>query len=147
MKKHLIILMLLLLTSCSQTKEDSPEQQIRQVLANIEQGIEDRSLSAVMDNIDDNYNDHQGRTKKDLKRYLQLQILRNQNITIFSKIRSLEVNQQLASIELSAASAARGVDLNIETNRLKADSHRASIVLTETNDGWKVTSSSWNRGW
>ncbi len=148
MKKHLLIFLFISMASagCNQT-QSTPEQQIRDTLNSIEQGVEERSLSQAIDNIDDNYKDHQGRTKQDIKRYLQLQILRNQNITILSRIKSIEINQNIASVELSAATAARGTDLTIEANRLKADSHKASIVLKETAGQWKITSSSWQRGW
>lgn len=147
MKQLSLVLMLIVLHACNNSQHDTPEQQIRKVLSSIEQGIEERSLSQVIDHIDDDYKDHHGRIKQDIKRYVQLQILRNQNITVFTRIKSIEIEDIYASVELSAATAARGVDLNIEANRLKADSHKASIVFKNNSEGWQITSSSWQRGW
>jgi len=147
MKNSILLLLTILITGCGSSEPNSPEQQIRSVLTSIEEGVENRSLSQVTALIDDDYRDHKGQTKKEIKRYIQLQILRNQNISILTRVSSIEIEGTSASVELSVATAARGVDLNIEKNRLKADSHKASIVLIETNGEWKVTSSSWKRGW
>ena len=144
MKKHCIIFILLLLTAACGENSSTPEQQVKKVIANIEQGIEEGSLSQVVDHIDDYYIDHNGWTKKDITRYLQLQILRNQNITLLSRITSLEISKNTASVELSVASAARGTNLTIEANRLKADIHNISIVLNNNSGSWNIVSSSWD---
>jgi len=127
MKYQLLIFTLIFFAACSKNP-DSPEEQIKGK------------------HLDDNYLDHKGRTKQDLKRYLQLQILRNQNITILSKIKSINVTENTASVELSSASAAKGTDLTIAANRLKANIRNVSLVLKHNSGAWKVVSASWNRG-
>ena len=144
-KYQLLIFTLIFFAACNKNP-DSPEEQIKGVIASIEQGIEDRSLSQVIKHLDDNYLDHKGRTKQDLKRYLQLQILRNQNITILSKIKSINITENTASVELSSASAAKGTDLTIAANRLKANIRNVSLVLKHNSGAWKVVSASWNKG-
>jgi len=139
------LLCTVLISSCADP--ESPEQQIRSVLSTIESGIEERSLSNVADNISRDYQDHNGHNKKDIVRIAQWQILKNQNISVLSSIHSIEVNGDIASVELSAASASRGVDLNIEANRLKASSYKFSVVLKNQSGEWKITSLSWKRGW
>ena len=143
MKTHCIIFILLFLTACG-GNSDNPEQQVKKVITNIEKGIEEGSLSQVIDHIDDYYIDHNGWTKKDITRYLQLQILRNQNITLLSRIKSIEISQNTASVELAVASAARGTNLTLEENRLKADIHNISIVLNNSSGSWNIVSSSWD---
>jgi len=143
MKTHCIIFILLFLTACG-GNSDNPEQQVKKVITSIEQGIEEGSLSQVIDHIDDYYIDHNGWTKKDITRYLQLQILRNQNITLLSRIKSIEISQKTASVELAVASAARGTNLTLEENRLKADIHNISIVLNNSSGSWNIVSSSWD---
>jgi len=141
----------LVLSACSGSEPESPEQQVRAVLAAIEEASEQRSLSGMMQHISNDYIDHRGNTNKDVKRLLQIHLLRNQNISVFTRISSLEVNTdsqpQTASVELSAAMAARGVDLSLETNRLKANTHRFSLALTLEGDAWRISSGSWQRGW
>jgi len=147
MKKLVIIIGLLSLFACNNDSSLDPEQEIRQTLASIEEGIEQRSLSQVVDHISDDYSDHQGRVKKDIKRLTQLQILRNQNIHLFTRIKSIEINELYASVELSTAMASRGVDLSIAENRLKANSYKSSIVLKNESGDWRVVSTSWQTGW
>jgi len=146
-KLSIIIGLFYLCAACSNDLDLSPEQEIRNTLSSIEEGIEQRSLSQVIDHISDDYNDHQGRKKQDIKRMTQLQILRNQKIHLFTRIKSIEINEAYASVELSTAMTSRGVDLSIDKNRLKADSYKSSIVLKSTSGKWLVTSASWETGW
>lgn len=146
MKKLIIICISLHLSACSSDK-GSPEQKIRDLLTSMEQGLEQRSVSQIMDHISDNYRDADGRLKQELKSYSQLQILRNQNIHIFTRIKSIEVNENKATASLSLAMTSKTVDLSIEQNRLNADSYTASITLNEESGTWKITSVKWKRGW
>jgi len=145
--KIISIAILLLLAACSETEQTTPEAKIRAVVAQIEEGVEQRSLSQVIDHISDDYSDHKGRDKKSIARMTQLQILRNQNIHILTRIKSINIDNHYASIELSSAMSSRSLDLNIEANRLKADSYRASLALKNESGQWRIISSSWQRGW
>lgn len=147
MKKLIIIAIFLLMTACGDSDTQTPEQQIKKVLTVIEEGIENRSLSQVIDNISNDYNDPHGRNKKEIKRLTQFQILKNQNIHIFTRIKSIEIDNDYASVELSAAMTSRAIDLTIEKNRLKADTYKASIVLKNESGQWRAISSSWQQGW
>jgi len=138
---------LLLLAACGAEEALSPENQVRATLASIEQAAEQRSMTDFMQFIADDYADHHGNDKKRIRGIMQLQFLRNQNINIFSRIRSIDIQDGTASVELSAAMAAVGVDLSLETNRLKANSHQFSLVLREHDGEWRVQSGSWQRGW
>lgn len=127
----------------------APEQQVRNTLDAMQEAAEARSLSDFMTHISDDYSDHQGNDKAAIRRIVQLLFLRNQSINIFTRIQSLDINNDFAAVELSAAMAARGVDLTQESNRLKADTHRFSVVLQQTSGDadWLVQSVSWKRGW
>lgn len=136
-----------LLSACSSEPDLSPELQVRDTLQAIEEGVEARSLSAIMQHVSDDYQDHRGQSKKDIARLMQLQIIRNQNINIFTRIKSIEINGGTASVELSSAMAARALDLSIESNRLKADTAKFSLVLAQEGNHWRIQSGSWQRGW
>lgn len=140
-------LLCLCFAACSSEPALSPEQSVRNTLAAIEESVEARSLSGIMAHVSDDYQDHQGQTKKDVRRVMQLQIIRNQNISVFTRIRSIEFNEGFASVELSTAMASRAVDLSLESNRLKADTAKFSLVLVEEDKQWKIQSSSWQQGW
>lgn len=139
-------LLCLLLAACG-SDESSPEQQVRNTLAAIKLAAEERSMSDFMDHIADDYSDHKGNDKDAIRRIVQLLFLRNQSINIFTLVRSIDINDSIAAVEVSAAMASRGVDLTLETNRIKADTHQFSLVLQHENDDWLIQSVSWQRGW
>lgn len=141
------VFLVLLISACSNQSILSPEEQIEKVLANIEENVEARSISGVLEHVSETYKDHRGQSKKDIAKVLQLHFIRNQQINIFTLIRSIEVENDLASVELSAAMASQGIDLNVEANRLRADTHRFSMVLSNTGQVWRLESVSWQRGW
>ena len=143
-----IILSCFVLTACNGDSL-TPEQQVRNSLLAMEEAAQERSMSKFMNYVSDDYSDHQGNNKEAIKRLLQVIFLRNQNINIFTLIRSVEINDGIAAVELSAAMASRDVDLKQETNRLKADTQRFSIVLSSENNNetWLVQSMSWQPGW
>lgn len=147
MKYALLFFISLFITACGSSDSQSPEQQVKAVLSAIEVGVEARSLSQVMEHISENYKDHRGNDKKTVARLMQFQILRNQNINIFTVIKRIEINNKKATVELSAAMAAKEVDLSIESNRLRANAHRFSILLENQDNQWRVHSVSWQRGW
>lgn len=144
----LILLSCLLLIACS-SDPTSPEQQVRRSLSAMETAAQERSMSGFMRYISDDYLDHQGNNKDALKRLLQILFLRNQKIHIFTLVKSIEINGGFAEVEISAAMTSRDVDLSQETNRLKADTQRFSIILSpnKRNDEWLVKSASWQNGW
>ena len=143
----LLITLSLLLSACGDDPT-SPEQQVRNTLNAMQEAAESRSMSDFMDHISDRYADHQGNDKAAIRRIMQLLFLRNQSINILTLVQSMDVQDNIAAVEISAAMAARGVDLTQETNRLKADAHHFSVVLQHVEDSkWEVQSVSWKRGW
>lgn len=145
----LIIFFVTALVACSDTVRKSPEERVKQTLDEIELAAEARSLSAFMQHINDDYRDHQGNNKDAIRRIIQLQFIRNQNIHILSSIQSLSIQDDIATVELSAVMAASETDLNSNNNTLKADSHRFSIVLRspDQQQTWLLDSVSWKRSW
>lgn len=149
MRRLLITLLsCLIFTACS-SDSTSPEQQVRKSLLAMEVAAQERSTSDFMRYISDDYSDLQGNDKEGLKRILRILFLRNQKISIFTFIKSIEIKNGFAEVHLSAAMASREVDLSQETNRLKADTQRLIITLrpNKNNDKWLVQSASWQQGW
>lgn len=150
MQRLLTILLscLIFVVACS-GDSTSPEQQVRNTLTAMEDAAQKRSMSDFMRYISDDYTDHHGQNKDALKGFAQLLFLRNQKITIFTVIKSIDIKNDVAKVELSAAMASREVDLSQEINRLKADTQRFSITLkpNKKNDAWLVKSANWQQGW
>ena len=147
MKKIICIVAWILLAACSSQSPQSPEQRVKDTLASIELAVEERSLSDIMQHVSSNYRDHEGRSIQDIKRTAQVYLIGNQKIHIFTRINSIEIIDKLASVELSAAMAGTEAALASEEERLRADTHRFSLVFALEDDDWRLTSASWQRGW
>lgn len=148
-KSFLVSLVALFLFSCSNKEPDSPEAMVRKTIQNLEEAAEARSLKDFMQHVSPDYRDHRGETWKDVQRLIQLQYIRNQSIHIFSDITAITVEGNTATAEINVAMAARASDLESETLRLRADTHRFSVLFTrsEPSDQWLVSSVAWQRGW
>lgn len=147
MKTLALLLTALLLIACDASPNLSPEGQLRDTIESIEFAAQARSLSGIMEHVSDQYADHQGNDKKAIGQSLQLLIIRNQKINLFSIIRDLSVEGEFASAEISTAMTSRELDLSNESNRLRADSLRFSVAFANEGGDWKVRSVSWQQGW
>jgi len=141
-----LVIVMSALVACA-GNADSPEDQVRAAIKTMELAAEERSNSGVLDWVSENYNDHYGNDRQQLRKYIALQLLRNQNISIFTLIRSIEIVDGNAQVELSLATSGRELDLSNEANRLKADVYRISLIMKQESDDWLVQSASWQRGW
>ena len=137
----------LCLSACSSDPED-PEDQIRAIIEKIELAAEERKRSEVLEYISEQYLDDRQYTKESVGKLLQLYFIRNQSINIFTTIQSIEIHNNRAQVQLTAAIAAKGVDLAQEANRLKADVHRFAIIFKDESakGDWKITAAQWQRG-
>ena len=141
------LIMSLLLSGCNDGPTLSEEDRVRLTLSAIENAAEARSLSGIMEHVSGSYRDYEGHDHKKIKQLVQLQLIKNQSINILSKISELKVIADSATVELSLAMASREVDLSSEVNRLRADTHRFSLLLKLEKGQWKIRSASWQRGW
>jgi hypothetical protein len=143
----MVIIIALTTVGCTDQQTLSDEDKIRATLNAMEIAAEERSLSSMIEHVSSSYRDFKGNDYKEIKGLLQLQLIRNQSINIFSNIRELDVIGDSATVEMSVAMASRGVDLSSEANRLRADTHQFSILLVREKTNWKIQSVSWQRGW
>jgi hypothetical protein len=143
----MVIIIALTTVGCTDQQTLSDEDKIRATLNAMEIAAEERSLSSMIEHVSSSYRDFKGNDYKEIKGLLQLQLIRNQSINIFSNIRELDVIGDSATVEMSVAMASRGVDLSSEANRLRADTHQFSILLVREKPNWKIQSVSWQRGW
>ena len=158
MKLYLIfvsaLLALSLISACNNVAPQSPEQRVFNTLAAMEQAAEQRSVADFMQYVSEAYTDHQGLSKSDIRRIVQLQYLRNQSIHILSQVTDLKVDGNLASVEIVTAMASKAGDLqaqekrqardvmDIDFSRVKADTHRFSAVFrsTDQQQSWLLES-------
>lgn len=135
--------LLVILSACSSDQTASPEQRLRAVLEQIEEAVEDRSVSRAMQHVSEDYADHQGLTKEDLARILQVHYIRNQSISLFTSVHSLELDAEIASLEMSVAMAGHGGEPTLLPNGLRADAVSISAVFQDGSAGWQLISMAW----
>lgn len=137
----------LILSACSSDEPMSEEQQVRAVIEAMELAAQERSLSGVMQHVSPKYKDAKANDFKAVQRLVQFQFIRNQNINIFSKVSELEIIDNAAAVEMSLAMTSGKLDLSDESNRLRADTFRFSLLFIKENNDWRLQSASWQQGW
>ncbi len=149
MKPILLSLLCYLFLSACSSDPDDPKDQIKAVLKQIEVAAEDRSRRGISAYISEQYLDEKQQSKESIEKLLQFYLIKNQSINIFTTIQSIELQgPQRAEVQLTAAIAAKSVDLEKEANRLKADLHRFTLLLQdESSEGdWKIITAKWQQG-
>lgn len=145
--KFVVLALLGNLIACSNEAKQSPEQRLRATIEAMVEAAKNRSLDGMAEHISDDYSDHNGYTKKKLKQIIQLQIIRNQNIFIHYKIKDLQINDNQATVELSAMMATTQHQLNKKISGITADKHNFSLLFTspDKQKTWLLNSASWQR--
>jgi len=136
------LFVIICLTSCS---EDvlSPEDEIRQYIESAKLAAESRSHSELADLIDEQYRDHKGLDKKQLKNMARGYFFSHENIHLLTKIESINFqNENNAFVVFHVAMASNIIkDLNAIT-RLRARVYRFELQLIKK-DMWLLQQAKW----
>ncbi len=139
-----LLLMLMLLSACSEDKPLTKRQRLMQSIDQIEAAFEERVLGDVMQYISQDYQDERGRGHDDLKKAVQIQLIRNQSIHIFSVVKDIQWQEdQQATVELAAAMGGQPIEsVNILTS-IRADMAKFDVVFVLEEGLYKVKSAVW----
>jgi hypothetical protein len=125
---------------------DSPEAQVRALLAQGEAAAEKKESAVLRQMVSEKYSDSQGQDKKAVDAILRYYFLRNQSIHLFMRIRQISFPQpDLAQADVMVAMAGQPITDTEQLERLRADLHRFEITLARENGEWKVTRAEWRR--
>ncbi|MFZ1642089.1 MAG: hypothetical protein WAV07_11820 [Candidatus Contendobacter sp.] len=134
---------LALLVACSRNA-DSPEAEIRALVAQAQTAAEARDAPGLRALIADNYADVQGNDRKAMENLIRLHILRNQSIHLFTRIRSIALPQpDHATVSVAVAMAGRPVANVGELVGLNADLYRFDLELIRRGGEWQVQRAAW----
>lgn len=118
---------------------DSPEQQVRAVIDQMELAAENRDVSELTEHLSEDYRDSNGRAAEEAGRYLRGYFIANQSIHLLTRIEQLEFPtdgearaQVLVGMVGREAAATNQWDL-------AADLHTFKIALRREGDDWKVS--------
>jgi hypothetical protein len=133
-------------TGACSSERDSPEAQVRALLAQGEAAAEKKESAVLRQMMSEKYADSQGQDKKAVDAILRYYFLRNQSIHLFTRIRQINFPQPgVALAEVMVAMAGQPISDAEELERLRADLHRFEITLARENGEWKVTRAEWRR--
>ena len=139
-----LLALLLVLAGC--TEPDSPEQRIRQLIAEGELAVEARSLADVRTLISENYLDGGKRTRRDLTRLLAGYFLRHKSIHLLVQINEILVEEPgRARAVVYVAMAGRPLDDVSQLSLVRADLYRFELELSEVEGEWRVTGGAWRK--
>ena len=139
--RYLIFLLLALVAGCS---SDSPEQQVRSVIAQMETAMEARDVSDLMEHIAADYRDAYGQGRQEAGRYAQGYFISNQSIHLLTRIESVEFpasDEARAKVLVGMA----GREASGDSWDLVADVYEFQVTLLREDDEWKVTYAEWSR--
>jgi hypothetical protein len=134
----------LLLAGCG--KRESPEQQVRALIARAEQAAEARRAGELRGFLSEHYRDEEGRDKRALDAVIRLTVLRHESIHLLTRISGVSITGAgHARAVVHVAMAGQPLAGVGEIARLNADLHRFEIVFAQEAGEWKVVSARWRR--
>lgn len=136
---------LFFLGACSSGK-DSPEAQVRALLARGAEAAEKKETGIMRQMVSEKYSDSQGQDKKAIEAILRYYFLRNEKIHLYSRIQQITTPRpDLAQAVVMVAMAGQQISAVEELERIRADLHRFEISLARENAEWKVIRAEWRR--
>jgi hypothetical protein len=141
---NLACVVFLLLPACS-SAPDSPEAQIRALIARAETAAEEKDLGALKGMISDGYSDRQGQDKQMIVRVVGYHLMRSKTIHLLTQIAKIDLKDaEHAEVRIFLAMAGRAIDGFDQVSRLRADLYRIDFsVVAEQPKDWRVTRAEW----
>jgi hypothetical protein len=132
------------LAGCSPSP--SPEDEIREVVAEAERAAEARDALALRDLVADDYRDGRGNGAEEIRRYAHGYLLAHQSVHLLVRIDEIELKAaDVARLRATVGMAGR------ETNSgsawdLAADVYEFDVTLVREDGDWRVSRADWRRG-
>jgi hypothetical protein len=136
-----VILIGILLACCS--TPESPEQQVRKVIEQLELAAEARDTGGVVDHISPEYLDAHGQSREELARSVRGYFIANQSIHLLSRVEQLDfIADDEARAIVQVGMAAREAESSGDWS-LAADVYEFDVTLRRGGDGWKIIHAEW----
>ena len=126
-------------------ERDTPEAQVRAVVAEAKEAAEARDASRLFDLIDPGYRDPRGYGAEELKRYLRGWLIAHQSVRLLTRVDSVEFpTEDLARLSVTVGMVGR--EAGAEAWDLAADVYDIDVTLAREDGEWRVTRAEWRRG-
>ncbi len=138
------VVVALALGACSRPA-DSPEAEVRALVARAQAAAEARNVRDLRALIADEYVDAHGHDRKAVENLIRLHVLRNQSVHLLTRIRDIAFPEpDRATVSVAAAMAGRPVTHADDLVGLTADLYRFDLDLVREGGGeWRVSSAAW----
>jgi hypothetical protein len=142
--KFFLIMSVLSLLSCSSEKVISKDQLLSKSIAEIESRFEQRKLGLIVEYVSENYKDETGRSLKDIKRAIQLQIMRHKSLYVFSTIKDVQwTDDNNAKVEIAAAMGGKPMESASILTSVRADMIKFTVDFILEDTVYKVKAATW----
>lgn len=123
----------------------SVEERIRAQLDEMEQLVEERKLSALLDHVSDRYTDNHGNDREGLRSLMAYRLRPGRSIHVLKKIRVIEVTEPgSARADLLLAAADAPLD-SWPLDDLDAEFLRVELTLEPDDSRWRIVRAAWRR--
>ena len=140
------LLLLAVLAGCG-GEQSSPEHQIRELIAAMEQAVEAGSIRDAAEFIDPDYRDARHAGKREAVATLFAYLRRHRQIHLFTLIRELTLTTDHAGASVIVYVAMSGTPIESMESviSVKADLYRFDVHLAIRDEAWRIISSQWRR--
>jgi hypothetical protein len=140
----LFVTLFINLMSCSDNPQLTKEQLLRQSIAQLEARFEERKLGRIIEYVSENYHDESGRGLKDIKRAIQLQLMRHKTLYVFSTINTINwIDDNNADVQITAAMAGKPIKSASLLTSIRADMIKFNVHFVLEDEIYKVQSATW----
>lgn len=123
---------------------DSPEAQVRAVVAEAKAAAEARDASRLFELIAPDYRDPRGFGADEIKRYLRGWLIAHQSVRLLTRVNSIEFPaEDLARLSVTVGMVGR--EAGGEAWDLAADVHDLEVSLAREDGEWRVIRAEWRR--
>ena len=140
-RAFLVALLALVLAACG--PKQTPEAQVRGVIAQGEAAAEARDLSALMELVAPEFHDEQIGGREELQQYLRGYLVMHQSIHLLTRVDNVELPyRDMAKVSLTVGTLGRDA-ASASALDLAADVYDVQLELQFQNGDWHVTRASW----
>jgi hypothetical protein len=142
--KTIVLVLLIFLTACTSEQKLTKEQILRQSIAEIESRFEERKLGRIVEYVSADYGDEAGRKLQDIKRAIQMQLMRHRSLHVFSTIKDIKwIDDNHATVNIVAAMAGKPIDSVSILTSIRADMINFTVTFVREDVIFKIQSAAW----
>ncbi|MCF6288801.1 MAG: hypothetical protein L3J53_06145 [Proteobacteria bacterium] len=143
----LLLTLTLLIVACSAEREISKEQILLQSIGELESRFEEKKLARIVEYVSSSYQDDTGRKLRDIKRAIQLQLMRHKSLYVFSIIKDVkwqDDDKHMVTVQITAAMAGKPMDNPNMLTSIRADMIKFTVDFILEDEIYKVKSATWS---